>query len=61
MPLKIKYTNNFTHQKNGSINVTIMRAIMHQKDLVQSGHSTLSAVDIFNTLSIFTEEPIRKQ
>ena len=30
-------------------------------DLVQSGRSTRSAVDIFNTLPVFTKEPIREQ
>ena len=38
-----------------------MRAIMHQKHLPQSGRSTRSAVDIFNTLRVFTKEPIRGQ
>ena len=28
---------------------------------VQSWHSTRSAVDIFNTLRVFTKEPIREQ
>ena len=37
------------------------RAITHQKHLAQSGHSTRSAVDIFNTLRVFTKEPIRGQ
>ena len=27
----------------------------------KSGHSTQSAVDIFNTLYVFTKEPIREQ
>ena len=35
--------------------------ITHQKHLAQSGRSTQSAVDIFNTLRIFTKEPIREQ
>ena len=34
---------------------------MHQKHLTQSGHSTLSVVDIFHTLRVFTKEPIREQ
>ena len=38
-----------------------MRAITHQKHLAQSGRSTLSAVDIFNTLRVFTKEPIKEQ
>ena len=33
----------------------------HQKHLVQSGHSTRSAADIFNTRRVFTKEPIREQ
>ena len=37
------------------------RAITHQKHLAQSGRSTRSAVDIFNALRVFTEEPIRQQ
>ena len=31
-----------------------------QKHLAQSGCTTRSAVDIFNTLNIFTKEPIRE-
>ena len=38
-----------------------LRAIMHQKHLTQSGRSTWSAVDIFNTLPVFTKEPITEQ
>ena len=38
-----------------------MCVITHQKHLAQSGHSTRSAVDIFNTLRIFAKEPIRGQ
>ena len=38
--------------KNGSVDVTFMHAIMHQKYLGQSGRSTRSAVDIFNTLRV---------
>ena len=30
-----------------------------KKHLAQSGRSTWSAVDIFNTLYVFTKEPIR--
>ena len=37
------------------------RVITHQKHLAQSGRSTRSAVDIFNTLRVFTKEPIREQ
>ena len=40
---------------------SISQCDMHQKHLVQSGCSKWSAVDIFNTLRIFTKEPIRKQ
>ena len=38
-----------------------MRVIKHQKHLAQSGRSMRSAVDIFNTLHVFTKEPIREQ
>ena len=38
-----------------------MCAITHQKHLAQSGRSTWSAVDIFNTLRVFTKEPIREE
>ena len=48
-------------KKNGSVDVTITRAIRHQKHLAQSGRSTRSVVDIFNTLSVYTKEPIREQ
>ena len=48
-------------KKNGSVDVTFTRAITHQKHLAQSGRSTRSAVDIFNTLRVFTKEPIRDQ
>ena len=48
-------------EKNGSVNVTFACVVMHQKHLVQSGRSTRSAVDIFNTLRVFPKEPIRKQ
>ena len=37
------------------------REIMHQKDLAQSRRRTRSAVDIFNTLRVFTHEPIKEQ
>ena len=43
----MKNVNNFTQWKNGSVDVT--------------WRSTQSAVDIFNTLRIFTKEPIREQ
>ena len=57
----MKNINNFTHWKNGSVDVTFAHEIMHQKHLAQSGCSTRSAVDIFNTLRVFTKEPIREQ
>ena len=57
----MKNVNNFTQWKNGSVDVTFARSIMHQKHLVQSGCSSRSAVDIFNTLRVFPKEPIRKQ
>ena len=41
--------------------MTFSRDITHQKHLAQSGRSTRSAVDIFNTLRVFTKEPIREQ
>ena len=44
----------------GSVDVMITRAITHQKHLVQSGCSTRSTLYIFNTLRIFTKEPIRE-
>ena len=57
----MKNMNNFTQWKNGSVDVMFRRAITQQKHLVQSGHTTWSAVDIFNTLCVFTKEPIRGQ
>ena len=39
-------------EKYGSVDVTFMRMITHQKHLVQSGRSTRSAVDIFYTLRV---------
>ena len=57
----MKKIDTFTQWKNGSVDVTITRAIMHQKHPAQSGRSTRSAVDIFNTLRVFTKEPIREQ
>ena len=48
-------------EKNGSVDVTFAREIKHQKHLAQSGRSTRSAVDIFNTLRVFSKEPIREQ
>ena len=59
--MKNIYYNNFTQWKNGSVDVTFTRAITHKKHQAQYGRSTWSAVDIFNTLCIFTKEPIREQ
>ena len=39
----------------------ITPAITHQKHLAQSGRSTWSAMDIFNTLRVFTKQSIREQ
>ena len=61
MPLNMKNINNFTQWKNGSVDVTFACAITHQMHLAQSGRSTRSAVDIFNTLRVFPKEPIREQ
>ena len=41
--------------------MTFTCAITHQKHLAQSGRSTWSAVNIFNTLCVFTKEPIREK
>ena len=57
----MKNINNFTQWKNGSVDVTITRAITQQKHLAQSGRSTRSALYIFNTLHVFTKAPIREQ
>ena len=58
----MKNINNFTQwKKNGSVDVTFTRANTHQKCLTQSRRSTRSEVDIFNTLRIFTKEPIREK
>ena len=60
MPLNMKNIKTFTQWKNGSIDVTFTRGITYQKHLAQSGRSTRSAVDIFNTLiCVFSKEPIR--
>ena len=50
-------------KKYGSVDVTRTRVITHQKHFAQSdaGRSKRSAVDIFNSLSVFTKEPIREQ
>ena len=41
--------------------MTFTCAITHQKHLAQSGRSTRSTVDFFNTLRVFTREPIKEQ
>ena len=51
----------FVKKKRSVDNITITRVITQQKHLAQSGRSKRSAVDIFNTLHVFTKEPIRKQ
>ena len=61
MLLNMKSINEFTQQKYGSFDVTFTRASTHQKHYAQSGCSTRSAVDIFNTLHVFAHEPIREQ
>ena len=56
----MKNINNFTQCKMDQ-SMWRSRAITHQKHLAQSERSTWSAVDIFNTLHVFTKEPIREQ
>ena len=48
-------------EKNRSGNMIFIRAIMHQKHYAHSGSSTRSAVAIFNTLHVYTKEPIGEQ
>ena len=58
----MKNITNFTQwKKNESVDVTFTRAISRQKHLSQSRRSTRSAVNIFNTLHVYTQEPIREQ
>ena len=58
----MKIIINFAQWKNVSVDVTIMSAIMHKQHFTQDGHSTWSAaVDIFNALRKFAQEPIREQ
>ena len=55
---------NFTQWKNGSGDVTFARDHAPKAPRAvwaQSLHSTRSAVDIFNTFRVFTNEPIREQ
>ena len=54
----MKFMNNFTQRKNRLVNVTFARAITHEKHLKQSGRSTRSAADIYNTLRVFANEPV---
>ena len=56
MPIIIEKINTFTQWKNGSFDVTIT----HQKHLAQFGRSARNAVDIFNTLRVFTKQPIKR-
>ena len=52
----MKNINNFKQQrKNGLVDLTT-----HQRHLAQSGCSMRSALHIFNTHPILTDEPIRK-
>ena len=53
----MKNINNFTQWKNESVIMTITQ----KKHLAQSGRRVQSAVDIFNTLCVFTKMPIREQ
>ena len=53
----MKNINSFMQWKNGTVEVTII----HQKQLAQSGRNMQSAVDIFNALCVFTQEPMREQ
>ena len=59
----MKNITNVTQWKSGSVDVTIARTNTQQKQkhLAQCEHSTRSALYIFNTLNIFTKEPIREQ
>ena len=65
MPLNMKNINNFTQWKKWISRCDVLvrdhapkapRAVW-----AQSWRSTRSAVDIFNTLRVFTKEPIREQ
>ena len=47
--------------KKGSVDKTITHMITDQKQFAQSGHSTQSAVNIFNALHLFIKESIREQ
>ena len=59
----MKSINKFTIYKYGSVDVMFTCLNTHQKHRAQSGGSTQSALDIFNTLRVrvFTNEPIREQ
>ena len=65
MPLNVKNSNNFTQWKK-CISLCDVRARDHAPKApravcAQSRRSTRSAVDIFNTLRVYTKEPIREQ
>ena len=61
MSLNMTSIYKFTQWKYGSVDVTFLRLNRHQKHYVQSWHSIQSALDIFNTLHVFIQEPIREQ
>ena len=54
----MKDIKNFSRWKK---NVTIMCAIMEQKLLAESGHSTRIALYIFNTLRMLLNNQFKKQ
>ena len=63
MPLNIKNINNFTQWKKVDHSMWGSRALSHTKSTSCSPGAVRaqSAVDIFNTLRVFTKEPIREQ
>ena len=62
MPLNMTYINNFTYPVKKWISQCDDHTRDHtRKQLAQSGHSTQSVLYIFNTLRIFTNEPIGEQ
>ena len=61
MPLNMKNINNFTQWKKWISGCDVRARDHTPKQLAQSGRSTRSAVDIFNTLRLFTKEPTREQ
>ena len=56
----MKNINMLTQWKKWISQCDVHARVTHQKHL-RSGRSTRSAVDIFNTLRVFTKEPIREQ